>query len=138
MIATRVLGAVALLSGALAAIVGSPVAQRPLSGSEPDRVSAAELATWQHAKKAGLRVIDVRPTAAFDLSHIPGANDVPLVALVGTDFDRTDTIVLYADTEARADQAWVLLRTRGLPHVYVLRGGFDEWSGGVSARRRGC
>lgn len=138
MIATRALAAIALVLGALAAIVGSPAPSGPRPGTEPLRISAAELAGWQHAKRAGLRVIDVRPGDAFEVSHIPGAEDVPLVSLVTTEFGHAETIVVYDDNETRADQAWVLLRERGLTRVYVLRGGLAGWSGGVAARRRGC
>ena len=138
MMAARALGAAALVLGALAAIVGSPVPRGRTAAGEPNRISAAELAEWQHAKKPALHLIDLRPADAYDMSHIPGAEDVPLVSLVSAEFARGETIVLYAETEARADQAWVMLRDRGLTRVYVLRGGFAEWSGSVSARRRGC
>jgi hypothetical protein len=36
--------------------------------------------------------------------------------------------VLYADAGRPAAQGWSLLRARGIEHVYVLRGGLDEWS----------
>lgn len=138
MIAPRALGATALVLGALAALVGSAEPPGPSTGSEPARISAAELADWQHAKKNGLRVVDLRPVDSFELSHIPGAEDIPVVLLDDAVFGRTETIVLYAESEARADQAWVMLRARGLTRVYVLRGGFAEWSGASGARRRGC
>jgi rhodanese-related sulfurtransferase len=138
MTAPRTLGATALVLGALAAIVGSAEPSGSSAGSEPARISAAELAEWQHAKKGGLRVVDLRPVDAFEASHIPGAEDLPAVSLVDAEFSRTETILLYAETEARADQASVTLRARGLTRVYVLRGGFAEWSGSLSARRRGC
>ncbi len=101
-------------------------------------MSAQTLSAWLAAKKSGLRVIDLRPVEAFDAYHLPGAEDVPIAALAQTHFARTETIVLYADTDARAEQVWVTLRARGLANVHILRGGLAEWAGVVSARRRGC
>jgi 3-mercaptopyruvate sulfurtransferase SseA len=63
---------------------------------------------------------------------------VPIAAITQAEFARTETIVLYAETEVRAEQAWVTLRARGLTDVHILRGGLAEWPGVMSARRRGC
>lgn len=134
----RALGVAAFVIGALAAAAGSAAPPRPRQAVEDDRVSAQTLTEWLRAKKSGLRVIDLRPVDAFDAFHIPGAEDVPMAALATAEFARTETIVLYADNEMRAEQAWVTLRARGLTDVHTLRGGLAEWPGVVSPRRRGC
>lgn len=134
----RALGVAAFVLGALAAAAGSVTPPTPRQAVEDDRVSAQTLTGWLRAKKSGLRVIDLRPSEAFDAFHIPGAEDVPMAMLAKAEFARTETIVLYADNEIRAEQAWVTLRARGLTDVHILRGGLAEWPGVVSARRRGC
>jgi rhodanese-related sulfurtransferase len=134
----RALGVAAFVIGACAAIAGSAAPPAPRQAVADDRVSAQVLTEWLRAKKAGLRVIDLRPIEAFDAYHIPGAEDVPIATITKAEFARTETVVLYADTEIRAEQAWVTLRARGLTNVHILRGGLAEWPGLVSARRRGC
>lgn len=39
-----------------------------------------------------------------------------------------ETVVVYSDGSTQAAQGWLSLRARGIAHVYVLRGGLDEWS----------
>jgi rhodanese-related sulfurtransferase len=130
------LAAAALALGGLAAIVRSPV---PPASSldvaalaraverEDDHVTAVELATWIKDRKPGLRVIDIRPAAAFDSFHVPTAERIPLDRLVTTPFSDGETIVLYSDGGAHAAQGWVFLRARGLRQVYFLRGGLADW-----------
>lgn len=134
----RAFGVTAFVLGAFAAVAGSATPPAPRQAVEDDRVSAQLLTEWLRAKKSGLRVIDLRPVEAFDAYHIPGAEDVPIATITQAEFARTATIVLYAETEARAEQAWVTLRARGLTDVHILRGGLAEWPGVMSARRRGC
>jgi rhodanese-related sulfurtransferase len=133
----QVLGVGAFGLAALAAFVGTPVPARPgaidvnqLAGMisrEEDHVTAIDLAGWIKDRKAGLRVIDVRPAEAFDDFHIPTAENVPLPSLSRAAFTATDTLVLYSDGGAHAAQAWVLLRSLGYSRVYFLRGGLGEW-----------
>ena len=134
----RMFGVAAFVLGALAAVAGSAAPPTPREAVEDDRVSAQVLSEWLRVKKSGLRVIDLRPIEAFDAYHIAGAEDVPIATMAQATFARTETIVLYADTEIRAEQAWVTLRARGLTNVHILRGGLAEWPGVMSARRRGC
>ena len=134
----RALAILAFVLGALAALAGSVMPPAPREAVQDDRVSAHVLTEWLRAKKSGLRVIDLRPIEAFDAYHIQGAEDVPMATIAQAKFAPTETIVLYADTDIRAEQAWVTLRARGLTNVHILRGGLAEWPGIVLARRRGC
>jgi rhodanese-related sulfurtransferase len=133
----RLLAGAALALAVLAAVVGTPTPVRPghidvneLAGMiarEEDHVTAVDLAGWIKDRKAGLRVIDVRPAAAFNDFHIPTAEDVPLPSIARATFTMSDTIVLYSDGGAHAAQAWVLLRSLGYTRLYFLRGGLGEW-----------
>jgi rhodanese-related sulfurtransferase len=131
----RGLGSMAILLGALAAFAGSPYRAtldvRKLGSEvtrEEDHVTAIELAGWIKDRKPGLRVLDLRPEAAFDEYHLPGAENVTLDALLTTTrYASTDTLVLISDGGAHAAQGWVFLRALGYEHVYFLRGGLGEW-----------
>jgi len=133
----RALAAIALVFGLLAAVAGTP--RPPVRGiidvdatalmivKEQDHVDAADLGAWIRDRKPGLRVIDVRSAAEFDAYHVPAAENLPLERITRTTFAPADTVVLYSQGGAHAAQAWVLLRAIGLPHVYFLSGGLDEW-----------
>jgi hypothetical protein len=81
--AYRILAGSALVLGLLAAFAGSPVAARNARVDvatlartverEDDHVTAIELARWIRDKRQGLRIVDVRDSAAFRDYHIPGA-----------------------------------------------------------------
>jgi rhodanese-related sulfurtransferase len=94
---------------------------------EEDHVTALELAEWIKARRADLRILDLRPPAQYDSLHIPGAERVPLDSLVSLQLRQRETVVLYSEAGAHAAQAWVFLRALGHSHVYYLRGGIYEW-----------
>ena len=129
------LGGLAVFLAAAAALVGepSPSAGILLSGlandieTERDHVEAITLAEWIRDGRPHLRVIDVRPAAAFDAYHIPTAERRSLEDLTSMPAREGETIVLYSGGGAHAAQAWVLLRARGHRDVYFLSGGLDEW-----------
>jgi rhodanese-related sulfurtransferase len=133
------LGIVALGLGLGAAVVGS----RPTSGridvallaravaNEDDHVTAIELAQWIRARRAGLRIIDLRSATDFDSLHIPGAEQATIDTLDRIRFKSGETIVLYSEGGAHSAQAWVFLRALGQSDVFFLRGGIYEWLGDV-------
>jgi Rhodanese-related sulfurtransferase len=132
----RGLALAAILLGALAAVAGSPRANgsnldvaalaRDVE-TEQDHVTALELARWIRDRKSGLRVIDIRDSAAFEEYHIPQAERMPIESVVKASFNPAETIVMYSGGGAHAAQAWVLLRARGVRQVFFLRGGVAEW-----------
>lgn len=99
--------------------------------AERDHVSAPELARWIRDGKPGLMVLDVRDSAAFEASHVPGARRVDLDALMRMEPPRDATIVLYSEGGTHAAQGWMLLRARGWRRVYFLREGLYEWEARV-------
>jgi len=133
----RVLAGGAALGGALALFAGSPYRARHATldiervaaaiAREEDHVTALELAAWIKDRKPGLRVVDLRDAAAFDVYHLPRAERIALESLASTPFRATDTVVLVSDGGAHAAQAWVLLQALGLRRVTFLRGGLNEW-----------
>lgn len=131
----RALLVTALVAGALAPLAGSPYRAPQLDVArlaaqiekEQDHVTAVELAQWIRARKAGLRVIDLRTPAEFERYHVPSSVNVALPELVSQELPRGDTLVLVSDGGGHAAQGWVLMRARGYAHVYFLRGGLQEW-----------
>jgi rhodanese-related sulfurtransferase len=132
------LGVCALALGGLAAVSGNPDrAGRATAGldrpaleveHEQSEVTALQLATWIRDRKPGLRIFDLQAATPQGTYSIPGADRVALSDLRTTTVAPEETVVLYADAGPPAAQGWSLLRARGFEHVYVLRGGLDEWS----------
>lgn len=92
-----------------------------------DHVSARQLAAWIRDGKKGLRVIDVRPAAAFREYAIPTAENVPVEQIARARLAPDQTIVLYSQEGAHAGQAWVMLRARGVTNAVFIPGGLADW-----------
>ena len=94
---------------------------------EDDHVDPLDLAEWVKARRPGLRVIDVRENIDDTTYRIPGAESLPLDRLARLRVQPGDHVVLYSDGGTHAAQAWVLLRSRGLTDVKVLKDGLAAW-----------
>ncbi|MFU8890590.1 MAG: rhodanese-like domain-containing protein [Anaerosomatales bacterium] len=112
---------------ALVIIVGAVFLMRPASGGvqnvTPDR--AAELVA------DGVRVVDVRTPGEYDLSHIPGAENVPMDVLASeaSAWDPGEPLLVYCTTGARSAQAVTYLEAQGFETIYHLDAGIVTWSG---------
>ncbi|HXI21785.1 MAG TPA: rhodanese-like domain-containing protein, partial [Gemmatimonadales bacterium] len=131
----------AIALGGLAALGGDRYAWEPLSriateiAREEDHVDVLDLAEWIRDHRPGLRVIDVREGLEPEAYRIPSAEVVPLAEIVNLPVRAGQTVVLYSDGGTHAAQAWVLLRARGLDHVYVVRDGLAAWEDDVLSPR---
>ncbi len=132
----RTLGLVALLLGAIAlfarvypdrTVTVHEAELLTASARAEDHVPPAELASWIIEGRADYRLIDLRDETSFGQYHVPTAENVPLTALPEHGLLRNEKIVLYADGDLPAAQAWLLLRGRGHRGVYTLQGGLDAW-----------
>jgi rhodanese-related sulfurtransferase len=93
-----------------------------------DRVDARTLADWIIQSRADIRLVDIRETAAFAAGpRIPSAENIPIVALSDAGLGREERVVLVSDDEAKAAQAWFLLRGQGYQGVAIVRGGLRAW-----------
>jgi len=97
------------------------------SARAEDHVPPSELAAWIIDGRADYRLIDLRDATAFAEYHVPTAENVPLTGLAEAGLLRNEKIVLYADGDLPAAQAWLLLRGRGFRGVYTLQGGLAAW-----------
>ncbi len=122
--ARTALALLALATGALAAITGSP--QPPIAD---DEVTAIQLAEWIRDRRSGLLVVDTRPAGANTQDRLPGAR--PLA-----EFDRgaastIDTVVVYADTRVDASIVEALRQQSRALRFLRLHGGIAAWNAEV-------
>lgn len=121
----------------LATIAGSPYAADHTAvdvkrlatevAREEDHVTALELAQWIRDRKAGLRIVDLRDSAAFDDYHLPRSERIAIEDLPSARFAPEETIVLISEAGGHAAQGWVLLQVAGHRNAFFLRGGIAEW-----------
>lgn len=128
--AAAVLGAGAAFAGSPFAVNNGVIDVELLSRAivdERDHVTAVELAQWIKARRADLRVVDVRTAEEFDAYHVPTAERIAIDSIGTSSLRPSELVVLYSEGGAHAAQAWVLLRALGYENVYFLRGGLYEW-----------
>jgi hypothetical protein len=75
------------------------------------------LASWPSAR-AWTTATSSRSTSAENLA---------LAELPTAELPRNETIVLYSEGGIHAAQAWFLLKAKGYPSVYNLKGGLEGW-----------
>ena len=110
----RILAIAAAILGVLALIAGTPNRQPGnLATRQPSQITAVELAEWIRDRKPGLRVIDLRPEAAFDEYHLPRAERVD--SLASMQFKPDETIVVVSGGAVTNHD------------IYVLQGGVRAW-----------
>ena len=82
-------------------------------------------------KGGQLVVVDMRPPAAFNAGHIPGAKSISLdepVERLG-ELPKDRLIVLYCDCPMEEiNPAFQTLRFFGYPHILILHGGLASWT----------
>ena len=127
----RGLGATAAVLGTLAFVVGAPTRPQPawhdIVTSPANVISALQLAQWIRDGRPGLRVIDLRDSAAFETRHIPSAESFALMELSSVLPKPDETLVLYSDDDLRDAQGAAWLAEAGHARVHVVRGGMSAW-----------
>lgn len=131
----------ALVAGVLglgALVIGSPVSrgqvqldERELARlveGEVDHVTPGDLADWIVAGRQDYRLIDLRDANDFATYHIPTAERLSITELPDADLPRNEKIVLYSAEGIHSAQAWLLLRAKRYPAVYILLGGMSQWT----------
>ncbi|MCD4961430.1 rhodanese-like domain-containing protein [Enterococcus casseliflavus] len=84
--------------------------------------------------KAGMKkaqVIDVREKNEFDSGHILGARNIPFTVLTNS-FSacrKDQPIYLYDTRKSLSIRAANKLRKEGFTNVYILKEGYEGWSG---------
>ncbi|TKO59694.1 rhodanese-like domain-containing protein [Enterococcus faecalis] len=82
------------------------------------------------------QVIDVREKDTFDAGHILGARSMPYSMLKTTigSLRKDQPVYLYDQKKALSIRAANLLRKNGYTDIYILKGGYDSWTGKVKKR----
>jgi adenylyltransferase/sulfurtransferase len=80
-----------------------------------------------------IRLIDVREPHELDISHIAGAENLPLGLLAARlgELDSAQEIVLFCKSGTRSARALELLMSAGFQKVKNLRGGINAWASDV-------
>jgi len=131
----------ALVLGVIAVFAGSPymgsevkVNTKDLALStvkNSDKIQPLELADWIIKGKADYTLVDVRDENQFSEYFIPTAVNIPLPQLPESDLLRNQKIILYADDDVNAAQAWFILKSNNFKGVYLLDGGLNKWNDDV-------
>lgn len=83
------------------------------------------------SKKIPVVVVDLRSKATANKSHIAGAYSIPAsqIAFYQTKFPKIKSapIVLYADNQQTAENAFKVVRSWGYKNTSVLKGNFKGW-----------
>ena len=84
--------------------------------------------------KAGMKkvqVIVVREKNEFDSGHILGARNIPFTVLTNSfsAFRKDQPIYLYDTRKSLSIRAANKLRKEGFTNVYILKEGYEGWSG---------
>jgi adenylyltransferase/sulfurtransferase len=92
-------------------------------------ITPRELADWL-AQGRRPRIIDVREPHEWEISHIEGAELIPLGQLPAQmhQLDSAQEIVLHCKTGVRSARALELLRTAGFRKLKNLKGGINAWA----------
>ena len=79
------------------------------------------------------QLIDTRERESFVSGHIKGARNFPYSMLkeVGQSLRHDCPIYLYAQTRSMEARSANLLRKQGFKDIYVLKGGFEQWTGDI-------
>lgn len=79
------------------------------------------------------QLIDTRERENFVSGHIKGARNFPYSMLkeVGQSLRHDRPIYLYAQTRSMEARSANLLRKQGFKDIYVLKGGFEQWTGDI-------
>jgi hydroxyacylglutathione hydrolase len=96
---------------------------------ELETVAQIDPQSLQKRARDGVQVIDVRSPEEWRRGHLPGAIHIPLALLndrIG-ELDASAPIVLQCQGGGRSSIATSLLKSRGLPDVSNLAGGYDAW-----------
>ena len=75
-------------------------------------------------------IVDLRSSEAFNSGHITASINIPLndVSRRSNEIiSSTKSIVLVCETGGSSTNAGETLKKEGLKHIFILRGGINEW-----------
>lgn len=91
-------------------------------------ITVEELADWLIQKKADFTLIDLRSEKLFNEYNIPSSVNMKVNDVISMQIPKSSKIILYSDDNLQSAQAWFLLKSKRFSAVYLLKGGFTEWT----------
>jgi rhodanese-related sulfurtransferase len=137
----KMLAGIAVLAAAGLALLGEPTIDDRLEALRPEleeqiqagavHVPPAELRDLIYFANFGLRILDLRSEAEFNLFHLPQSMRVRAEQLRQSDFVRAlpkqTVFVLVSNDGKQALASWKEMRALGGQNAYVLTGGVEGW-----------
>ena len=76
--------------------------------------------------------VDVRKPADFQQFSLEGAINIPLADILNpgsqAELERGDRrLVFFCNGDILSEQAWLLLRRKGMKNIFVMKGGLNHW-----------
>lgn len=83
-----------------------------------------------------VQLIDVRDPNEFEAGHILGARNVPLTQfrMRKQEIRKDKPVYLYCQNGTRSTRAAALLKKHGCQELYMLKGGFKQWTGKIKRK----
>jgi adenylyltransferase/sulfurtransferase len=99
------------------------------SAGEGWDISAVDLAA-RLKNGSPLRLLDVREPHELEISHLPGANLIPLGQLASrlSELDSAQEMVVFCKAGTRSARALELLVSAGFRKIKNLKGGINAWA----------
>jgi adenylyltransferase/sulfurtransferase len=100
-----------------------------------DEVTVQELKRALDNPGSGIRVIDVRELAEYQVARIPGAQLLPLSELTQRwgELDPSNEYYLHCKAGVRSMKALLFLRQQGFKQLKSVKGGISAWSDEIDA-----
>lgn len=83
------------------------------------------------------QVIDVREKDAFNSGHILGARNFPYYSMLKQSYQslrKDQPIYIYDQKKRVSANAANFLRKKGYTNLYILKGGFEGWTGKIKKK----
>ena len=136
----KAVAATVLLGGTLfLATLGDPGPEQALArrGAELQtrldrsevQIDPAELLDLMHDRTVRLRIVDIRPEAAWNWFHLVDAEHLEPGDLEswGSDLDYDEIVIVVDQAGQDSPGAWRMLQAREIDSSYLLAGGIDAW-----------
>lgn len=95
-------------------------------------ISTDKVAEMIIDKDPTILLVDVRDMYDYLDYSIPGAHSIPLEEILSYNWIDSlafegSKIILFSNSDIRADQAWILLKREKKENIHVMKGGLNRW-----------
>ncbi|MFK5879330.1 MAG: rhodanese-like domain-containing protein [Flavobacteriaceae bacterium] len=95
-------------------------------------ISTDKLADRMINQDPTLLLVDIRSEKEYDDYSLPNAINIPLAKFFDEDLNAyvnqdVYDVILYSNDNFYSNEAWMLGNRNGYQHLYVLKGGLNEW-----------